>query len=353
MVVVFHYVYLAAENGAPRFVNALARVTGLGWSGVDLFFVLSGFLIGGILLDARGSHNYFRVFYKRRTCRIFPLYFAFLAMVFVLARFSSLQLMFEPRIPWQVCVTFSQNFWMAIHSVESMGILNPTWTLAVEEQFYLVIPALIYFVKPQRLVLILASGIVLAPLIRLTLFLVNPQLKIAIFALLPCRMDALLLGVAAAYYLRQQRVWKILCAHRRALWTVIELLTLVCVVVSVWVSPGDPPTFFARVLEFDCLDLLFVCILLMSLVDEKLVAVLRTRWLRGLGNIAYGVYLLNLLVFWVVLILLGKRSNRGVIAAMVALILTVAIARVSWEWFEKPLVRIGHKEGYERPASLL
>jgi peptidoglycan/LPS O-acetylase OafA/YrhL len=238
---------------------------------------------------------------------------------------------------------------MAIHRVESMGPLNPTWTLAVEEQFYLAIPALIYFAKPQRLVPILASGILLAPLIRLAIFLVDPQPKMAIFVLLPCRMDALLLGVAAAYYLRQKGTWEMLCAHRRALWAIIEVLTLIYALILVRLSPGDPSTMFTRVLEFECLDFLYFCILLASLVDERLAGVLRARWLMGLGNIAYGVYLLNLFVFWMVVIPLSGRSNRGAIAAIVALILTIVIAKISWECFEKPLIRMGHKEGYQTP----
>jgi peptidoglycan/LPS O-acetylase OafA/YrhL len=108
----------------------------LGWSGVDLFFVLSGFLIGGILLDARESPNYFRVFYRRRVCRIFPVYFAFLVAFFLAAHFSqsaNVQDFFRPPIPWLACATFIQNFWMAVHHNRGGIALNPIWSLAVEE----------------------------------------------------------------------------------------------------------------------------------------------------------------------------------------------------------------------------
>jgi peptidoglycan/LPS O-acetylase OafA/YrhL len=348
LVIVFHYVNFAVETGAPQATNVLVRLTSLGWSGVDLFFVLSGFLIGGILLDARGSENYFQVFYLRRVCRIFPLYFAFLGIAFAAAHIWRWQSLFEPKIPWQACVLFCQNFWMAWHRMELRGALNPTWSLAVEEQFYLLIPAVIYLVKPNRLLWIVGSGIVLAPLVRLAIFLENPELTTATYVLLPCRMDALLLGVGAGYFLRQPGAWEKLRKHLRGLWTGIEVLTLVSIVLFIWVSPGDTPRVVNQVIGYDCVDLLYVCILLACLVDERFAGALSARWLRGLGTIAYGVYLLHLLVFGVIVMGLGSYANRGAIALMLALAATVIIAKVSWEWFEKPLVRLGHRIGYRK-----
>ncbi|MFN7140591.1 MAG: acyltransferase family protein, partial [Limisphaerales bacterium] len=74
LVVLAHYFVLPVGPGFAA-ANFLGTFFGLAWSGVDLFFVLSGFLIGGILLDAKASNNFFKVFYTRRVCRIFPLYF--------------------------------------------------------------------------------------------------------------------------------------------------------------------------------------------------------------------------------------------------------------------------------------
>jgi peptidoglycan/LPS O-acetylase OafA/YrhL len=86
------------------------------------------------------------------------------------------------------------------------------------------------------------------------------------------------------------------------------------------------------------------------MVDERFAGALSARWLRGLGTIAYGVYLLHLLVFGVIVMGLGSYANRGAIALMLALAVTVIIAKVSWEWFEKPLVRLGHRIGYRKKA---
>ena len=351
IVVIFHYVNAAFAAGAPRFVAVLLRPTSLGWSGVDLFFILSGFLIGGILIDARESGNYFLVFYRRRICRIFPLYFAFLAVAFFAIHFkpSPLHAVYQPAIPWKACAIFCQNFWVAIHN--DMGaVMNPTWSLAVEEQFYLVIPAVIYFVRPSRLIWILTAGIVLAPLIRLTIFLADPRLTMAMYVLAPCRMDSLLLGVATAYFLRQPGAWEFLGAHLRQLWIAIELLTVVCALFLVRASMFDPLT---MLLGYDCVGFLSACILVASLFDRTLARVLQARWLMGLGSIAYGVYLIHLLVFGLIFAALKNHPNSGATTAIIALVLTIAIAKVSWEWFEKPFVRFGRRECFRPSASLV
>jgi len=347
LVLAFHGTNLAVEAGAPQFMKYLIRPVSLGWSGVDLFFVLSGFLIGGILLDARGSKNYFRVFYTRRMLRILPLYFVVLAIGYGVSRSAKFGALIEPQMPWAMCITLTQNFWIAAHMKALMGALVATWSLAVEEQFYLVIPALIYFTKLQRLAWVLGAGIVAAPLVRLALYLKYPEVAKVGFVLLPCRMDALLLGVAAAYFVRQEGAWEFLRARRRALWTAIELLTAICGVITMRESPETLHTFFSEVVEYDCLDLLYVGLLLACLVDEQFAKVLRVRWLRGLGSIAYGVYLLHPMILGVIVVLLGASANRGLIAVVAGLVLTIVVAKISWEGFENPLVRASHQLRYE------
>lgn len=353
LVIVYHYVTFSVRYGDHAVANVLVRLVSFGWSGVDLFFVLSGFLIGGILLDARGARNYFRVFYLRRVCRIFPLYFALLGTSFAAMQFSQLRPLFELRIPWLAYVTFCQNFWMAFTTVALTGALNPTWSLAVEEQFYLAIPVLIYVARPKRLVWLLGGGIVLAPLIRLTIRLINPDLTMADFVLLPCRMDALLLGVAAAYFVRAAGAWEILCQRRTQLWTAMEVLTVACaLIVLPALTPGTSPSLLLQVVGYDCLDLLYVCLLLACLVDERLARALKTRWLMELGSIAYGVYLLNVPVFRAVEKFIAGPPGLRVPKALLALALTIALAKASWEWFEKPLVRLGHKAQYRGECEL-
>ena len=347
MVVAFHYAGFASLVGVPNWVNVLLAPTSFGWCGVDLFFVLSGFLIGGILLDARGSSNYFGAFYYRRVCRIFPVYFAFLVAVLLIEHYGRQALWASP---WWTCVSFSQNVWMAIHNdVGSLGT-NITWSLAIEEQFYLLLPAVIYFVKPSRLPWVLGAGIVSAPLIRLGLFLANPKFATAMYVLLPCRMDTLLLGVAAACLLRQPGAWEFVRARRRHVWTAIEILTAGCALFLFCPFPMYAPM---MLVGYDCLALLFSCVLVASLVDERLTRILQAKWLMSLGGIAYGVYLIHVLVFNRVFVL--TKSHNPLIVEILSLVLTILIAKISWKWFEKPFVRLGHRVSYsgKREAPLL
>jgi peptidoglycan/LPS O-acetylase OafA/YrhL len=348
MVLLYHYTVHIEVAGFrfPAPVDAVLKIT---WSGVDLFFVLSGFLIGGILLDARASPNYFRVFYWRRAFRIFPLYFAFLAFFFLAAHFlQSSQNLFYPLIPWPICAAFTQNFWMAAHNDAGAYALTPTWSVAVEEQFYLTLPAVIYFVKPRRLIWILTFGIIAAPLIRLAIFLKNPRLTMATAYLLPCRMDSLLFGVTAAYFMRQDGGPEFLRVHRRHLWTVIELLTVLSALFLFSPNMLDPPM---MLLGFDCLGLLCAAILLASLVDDGFARSLRVNWLIWLGNISYGVYVIHQLVFGITDILLKGYTSSWEITSVLALAATIGIAKLSWEFFEKPLVAVGHRERYVAPLA--
>lgn len=341
MVVVFHYGGISAVwMGVPKWVNIALTPAAVGWSGVDLFFVLSGFLIGGILIDARESGNYFRVFYARRVCRIFPLYFAFLVPVFLISHFGRQTLW---ATPWWTCTTFSQNIWMAIHNDTGSVGTGITWSLAIEEQFYLLLPAVIYFVKPSQLPWVIGGGIVAAPVIRTGIFMANPHLTAPLLVLLPCRMDSLLLGVATAHFLRQPGAWEFIHSHRRHLWTVIELLTASCAVFLLHPTVTYPPM---MLVGYDCLALLFSCILVASLVDQRLGRVLQAKWLIGLGGIAYGVYLIHMLTFNRVWFITGSHS--ALLVTGLSLVMTILIAKMSWNWFEKPFVRLGHRMIYRQ-----
>ena len=146
-VLIWHY-FMVPTVTAPGTPLSYALVFGrLTWSGVDLFFVLSGFLIGGILLDARKASNYFQVFYTRRFFRIVPIYAAVLLIVptfLLLAQRTHHGTWLTPaHPPWYFFWTFTQNFWMVRAMDFGGNALGVTWSLAIEEQFYLLWPLIV------------------------------------------------------------------------------------------------------------------------------------------------------------------------------------------------------------------
>ena len=134
--------------------SAVKRALCLTGSGVDLFFVISGFLITGILVEKRGSAHFFRTFYVRRALRILPLYFLLLLSYVVCAGLwneSSPTWMhqFAHPLPWWSYLTLTQNIAMAMRGDFGPLWLSVTWSLAVEEQFYWVMPVLVAVLSPR------------------------------------------------------------------------------------------------------------------------------------------------------------------------------------------------------------
>ena len=176
-----------------------------GWVGVDLFFVLSGFLITGILLEAKGSTHYFRNFYARRILRIFPLYWGFLFVYFVvLPNVVSL----APGSPFATAPGIQPWFWLYASNMLSLvqGAvippgLNHFWSLAVEEQFYLIWPAIVFAVSMKTLERACIVLIIVAFAFRLFLLTTSFH-HTGGYVLLPSRIDTLAIGAWLAVVAR-------------------------------------------------------------------------------------------------------------------------------------------------------
>jgi len=354
LVLVWHY--LVCEVGAPpplfRFLNQT-------WSGVNLFFVLSGFLIGGILLDHREAPNYYRVFYIRRVCRILPIYVVWLLLFYILrGPVSHLPLgtasgwLFADPLPFWSYATFTQNFLQGKYGVWGPNWLAVTWSLAVEEQFYLLLPVIVRLMPPRRLPYLLAPFILLAPVLRFLFF--DPTMAVdPSYVLLICKADALLLGVFCAWLARREGA-----AERiRAKAPLLRILLLSCggfVCLAAYV----PETATIRALNDSLLAIGYASLILLALYTPRspFARTARVRWLRSLGLIAYGTYLIhqtvNGLAFGAVRghwPYITRASDLLVILG--ALTITIATAMASWRWFEKPIVDFGRRWRYADQAS--
>ncbi len=356
MVVAFHYTL------APFF----------GGMGVDLFLLLSGFLLGGTLLDKREAPNYFKAFYARRICRIFPLYFLCLLLFLILllaAPFTlgwwlygdAIRFLLADPIPLWSYFTFTQNLAMVQQDAWGTPWLAHTWTLAVVEQFYLFLPFLIKFFSRERLPYVLVGLILVAPLLRAFLFNFHPHGDFAFYVLMPCRADSLLLGVLCAYAIRDDRCLNLLRTHTKALYGVLTVLVagVILMVLSRPPAPTPDQPLFAPSYGYTWLALLYSCVLLIAVTEKQglVTLVTRIRPLGALAVVAYGVYLLHMPIGmsfrWLSLGQLQVPQTwwSTLVIAFGALLITLTLTSISWIFFERRIVRWGRSFKYGDAAK--
>jgi peptidoglycan/LPS O-acetylase OafA/YrhL len=351
IILVYHWVGLEGTSVLP---SKLVRLFSFGWSGVDLFFVLSGFLIGGILIDQRDSANYFEAFYLRRVYRIIPLYLVLCvwSLLIFSAHLSTHAWLFEGRVPWFAYLTFGQNFWMARLNAMSSRQIDATWSLAIEEQFYLTLPFVIRFIRPRKLPYLLAIGILCAPVFRLAVwFIVDPTRRSAVaYLLTPCRMDSLLLGVLAACAVRSPRCWEWMVAHKPPIAAASAVLALGFLIMVR--KDLNVDSFAMTVFGYTWIASFYLSILLLAVISKGFFNSLFTsRPLIELGVVAYGLYLFHQPILGLVYGIVGRVSphlnnlSAFGLTSFAAVLLTV-IVRVSWVCFEKPLIVKGHRHRY-------
>jgi peptidoglycan/LPS O-acetylase OafA/YrhL len=321
----------------------------LGWAGVDLFFCLSGFLVGGILLDNRD----FSTFYIRRGFRIFPVYYVTISLVLIatLWQRTGHPQWIDPALPAISYYTYSQNLLFAVVGDPATAWLLPTWTLCVEEQFYRLLPLILYLVPARKLRGALLLLIVSASLSRLMLALFGAN-DMALHVLLPSRWDLLFLGVLGAYLHRDQRLRERLTAGNSHL---LKWAVAFGAAASVALAVID------RHLAIRSLDLvgpLFVgicCVSFLLLVISGAIegARFRSKTLCWFGTISYGLYLVHQPIAGLLHgFVLGNRPDIAtplqVLLSMTALALSIAVASVSWRFLERPLVELGHRWRYDQ-----
>ncbi len=202
MVVVSHY-----------FAEVPSGLKGLsfGWIAVTMFFVLSGYLVGRLILEKMDRANFVVVFYVRRVCRTLPVYFFCVALVFAaITIFAGRPWAHADNLfPLWSYLTFFQNFYMVANDSIGAHWLAPTWTLTVEEHFYLIAPA-VFFLVPRRLLIPVFTGALVAALgYRYAVFEAGLMPRMAGLCLLPGVADGLLCGLIAGILIKTDGIdWK-------------------------------------------------------------------------------------------------------------------------------------------------
>jgi len=358
IVVLTHYFY-NPDPGLSKPMFHLQSFFSMGWTGVDLFFVLSGFLIGGILLGARDSPRYFRTFYARRFYRIIPVYylwilsFALLLLIggpFLEAHTRSGIL---PRLDWWFFahILFLQNMWTVNYVTLAIWWFSHTWSLAVEEQFYLVAPLLVWLLPKKRLTAVLLSVMAAAPLCRVLVRSLVDSPAWPAYRLMPCRADALALGMLCAIFWRDAKFREWLSAKKRHLYAALSIFFAGTLILGIWFS--NPNETLMQTVGYSWLAFFYALLLTVVLVDaDGLIArIARMGWLRELGRVSYCLYIVHPAVGYFcfgfllhdIIHFTGLRSGA---VGLLAIALSYGVARISWIFFEQPLLRLGHLHKY-------
>lgn len=361
MVLLLHFVgNMQPTNAIER---AVVAVTNYGSYGVELFFILSGFLITGILCDARSEPNYFRNFYMRRVLRIFPLYYGVLALVFIVAplipalRGPALEYLTDRQ--WWAWL-YAVNIYIAIQGDWSFSYLEHLWSLCIEEHFYLVWPVVVYLLarRPRWLISVSLAIALAAMAARLTGSMMGLSWWTT-YVLTPFRLDGLALGASLAVAVRQPGG---VDRTMRALPWVAAVAAALLVGTFVWTRLVSRESMeLVLPVRASLIQVLLGCLLFRALVAPPGSSISRffcTRWLVVLGTYSYGLYVYHHFISYYLTVnrtefelarWLGSHGAAVALQATLGVAVSLAVAFFSYEYFEKRFLRL--KRHYAaRPA---
>ena len=347
MVLLLHFVgNMKPTNAVER---AIVGVTNYGSYGVELFFVLSGFLITGILYDARNKPHYFRNFYMRRVLRIFPLYYGVLALVFFVAplisilRGATLDYLVD-RQAW--AWLYAVNIYIAIQGDWSFSYLEHLWSLCIEEHFYFFWPVAVFLMarRPRMLIAVSLAISLGAMLARMTGSLMGLSWWTT-YVLTPFRLDGLALGAFLAVAARQPGGLERLV---RALPWVATVASVLLAVTFGWTRLVSREGLeFVLPVRAALIQMLLACLLIWALVAPQRSSIsrfFRSRSLVFLGTYSYGLYVYHHFISYYLTInhtelelanWLGSHGAAVALQATLGASVSLAIAYVSYEFFEK------------------
>jgi peptidoglycan/LPS O-acetylase OafA/YrhL len=347
MVLLLHFVGTTLPTNWVE--RAVVGVTNYGGCGVELFFILSGFLITGILYDARNKPHYFRNFFMRRFLRIFPLYYGVLALVFFVAplipqlRGPALDFL-EEHQAW--AWLYAVNIYIGKQGDWSFSYLEHFWSLAVEEHFYLFWPLVVFLLarRPRVLIAVSLGASLSAMLARLTGSLMGLSWWTT-YVLTPFRLDGLALGAFLAVTARQPGGWERLV---RALPRVAAVAGGLLAVTFVWTRLVSRQGLeLVLPVRADLIMILLACLLIWALRTPERSATsrfFRSRSMVFLGTYSYGLYVYHHFISYYLTInrtelelahWLGSHGAAVALQAVVGASASLALAYLSYEFYEK------------------
>ncbi len=357
LVLVYHFAARLTERfsafAEPEnvVVQGFLKLFQAGWIGVDLFFVLSGFLITGILCDTKKSGKYFSSFYLRRILRIFPLYYGFLlgALVLLPLLWSSSSRKWEFLQENQVWYWSYLTNWLCASkgdfNLVSAGYL---WSLAVEEQFYMIWPFVVYFLSRRTLRYVCVSLLLISLTTRIVLAVAGVA-PVALYTMTCTHLDPLVLGALLALAFRGPQWTE---KHLRLFRT--TALLSAAGLAALFLARGTFKfwTLEVSVVGILLLSLLFGYILIAALLSREatlLYKVLTAVPLRSFGRYSYAIYVFHPLIGLALAAYFNPSRFQGGTSAMICLLFGfIAVAAavswmagfVSWHLYEKHFLKL-------------
>ena len=337
MVVCWHY--LGGEDSQ----TLQWRIFIFGRTGVDLFFVLSGYLITRILLTNKTSPRYFSAFYGRRAFRILPVYFVMVAIYLSgISLKHSEPVLFGGNLPWWSYVVGLQNFWMAADQSYGALWLAGTWSLAIEEQFYLLFPLIVYLAPRSMLPRLLIAILVFCPIARAISYGLGDNLGFHVLA--PMRADILAIGALIAWVEISGPVSaRVRRLVRVALWASVGFFPVFAFLL------GRNTIFHMASWGYSYLVVLFGAIVFSVLQAQgsRRLAFLRSRAAAFFARISYALYLVHTNVLVMTLLVFGSARTItmpwGAALTALAFAISISICVVSYRFLEAPLIRSAHR----------
>ena len=334
--------------------TVLPLIVNIAWIAVPVFFVMSGYLIGGILYDTRDREGFFRVFYSRRILRVFPIYYITLLAV---ASLDSIQ-----------GISLNGTFWFHLLYVQNLlpGYIGDTgappsnqishfWSLAVEEQFYLVWPLVVWFFPNRRTLLratILLISLCFITRLSVSWIHISPARS---YVATPTRVDAILLGVLLAL-IRHEGIYKRLEPLAK-----YAALAGICVMMILVAKPAleFPFPSLGNAFEISLVNFIAAAIIVAALEEGSFLCRLCSlRWICWLGSLSYGLYVFHLVYrqwfmdsFLYHIAAYMPLSIAYFASASIAFCLTLFLALVSYRFIERPAMNLKKRIQYGAPRN--
>ena len=301
--------------------------------GVDFFFIISGFLIVFLLLVEKEKTKSISLikFFIRRILRIFPLYILIVAIAYILYNESN------PEIRFDKYAYFWANFWMIEMNRWTINVLNPLWSICIEEHFYLVVPFILLFLSSKQIRFVLIGIMIGSIAFRIYIsFHVEIYWKTLYLHTLS-RCDLLALGGLIAWYYKRKPI-QVNMSGRNLMLATIFLIILACFIDFVGYS-GLLNVAFKKYVYVLPMCIIFFGLVFNTSKDKSITFLRENFFINYLGKISYGLYMYHALIsdgmsFF------PKINNSLLLKPTIVVILTILVSTISYEFFEKQILKL-------------